>query len=120
MISIIAGLAGANDAAAFGRRSFVAAAGTDVGTCTPVAPCRSFGYAVTQTSAGGEIIVLDTAGYGSVVATKSVTIAAPTGVYAGITVVTGNGVTVNAGTTDVVVLRGLTITGPGATKELPC
>lgn len=118
LISIIAGLVGINEAEALSPRTFVAAAGADVGTCTPVAPCRSFGYAVTQTSAGGEIIVLDTAGYGSVVVTKSVTIAAPTGVYAGITVITGNGVTVNAGTTDVVVLRGLTITGLGATNGI--
>jgi len=116
LVSMIAGLAGANDAAAFGRRSFVAAAGADVGTCTPAAPCRSFGYAIDQTSAGGEVIVLDTAGYGAVAITKAITIAAPPGVYAGITVVAGNGVTVNAGATDVVVLRGLTVTGIGATN----
>ena len=61
--------------------------------------------------AGGEVIVQDSAGYGVVTITQSVSIIAPTGVYAGISVPAGQtGVTVN-GAGIVVVLRGLSING---------
>src|SRR3981189_196245 len=76
------------------------------------APCRGFARAITQTSAGGEVIVLDSAGYGPVTVTQSVSITSPPGVYAGISVQSGDGITINApGAT--VVLRGLTINGQG-------
>src|SRR5262245_54708126 len=91
-VSIIAGLVGASDAAVVARRPFVPGSVADVGAGTPAAPGRSLGYAVSQTVAGGEVIVLDSAGYGAVVVTQAVTIAAPPGVYAGITVAIGNGV----------------------------
>jgi hypothetical protein len=107
--------AGPPDACAAGQRSFVSGSGVDVGTCTLTAPCRSFGYAIGQTTAGGEVLVLDSAGYGPVTVTKAITIAAPPGIYAGISVLSsGDGVTVIAGATDVVVLRGLTINGLNA------
>jgi hypothetical protein len=61
----------------------------------------------------GEVIVLDSAGYGSFTVVKSVSVIAPQGVYAGISVFTGDGVTVSAGINDKVVLRGLTINGQG-------
>ena len=58
------------------------------------------------------MIVLDSAGYGPVTITKSVSIISPAGIYAGISVFSGDGVTVNApGAT--VVLRGLSISGQG-------
>ena len=58
------------------------------------------------------MIVLDAAGYGPVTIAKSVSIVAPTGIYAGISVFSGDGVTVDApGAT--VVLKGLTINGVG-------
>jgi len=95
-------------AGATGQRSFVASNGSDLNACTLVQPCRGFATAVTNTNDGGEVIVLDSAGYGPVTITKSITIAAPAGIYAGISVAGGNGVTVNgAGIT--VTLRGLTI-----------
>ena len=59
-----------------------------------------------------EVIVLDSGGYGKVTITQSVSIIAALGVYAGISVVAPDqGVTVAAGATDKVVLRGLTIKG---------
>ena len=74
-----------------------------------------FDAAIAQTSPGGEVIVLDSAGYGTVVIAKSVKIIAGPGIYAGISVFSSqNGVTVNAAPTDVVVLRGLTINAQGS------
>jgi hypothetical protein len=49
--------------------------------------------------------------------TQAVSIIAE-GVYAGITVSSGNGITVNAGASDVVVLRGLNINGLGGTSGI--
>lgn len=95
-------------------RTFVASNGLDSNPCSINLPCRSFGIAIGQTVAGGEVIVQDSAGYGIVTITKSVSIIAPTGVYAGISVSSGQtGVTVN-GAGIVVVLRGLSINGVGA------
>lgn len=99
-------------AGAAGQRSFVASNGSDAGTCTLAQPCRSFATAVANTNADGEVIVLDSAGYGAVIITKSITIASPAGVYAGISVFAGDGVTVN-GANIVVVLRGLSINWQG-------
>lgn len=95
------------------QRTFVASNGSDTNTCTISAPCRSFGTALTHTDADGEIVVLDSAGYGRVTIDKSVSITAPSGVYAGISVSAGtNGVDV-AGAGVVVALRGLAINGKG-------
>lgn len=117
-ISIFAALAGVDDASAAGQRSFVSGSGVDTGGCTLTAPCRSLGYAIGQTNAEGEVIVLDSAGYGPVTITKSVTIAAPPGVYAGISVSSGDGVTVNAGASASVVLRGLALNNQGGANGI--
>src|SRR5205085_4552356 len=42
----------------------------------------------------------------------------PLGVYAGVTVTSGDGITVTIGTSDTVVLRGLTINGAGGTNGI--
>jgi hypothetical protein len=94
------------------QRTFVASTGSDVHPCSLSQPCRSFGAAIAKTSDAGEVIVLDSAGYGPVTITKSVSIVAPVGVYAGITVTSGNGVTVD-GAGILVELRGLSINGLG-------
>ena len=94
------------------QRTFVAPNGSDANPCSIAAPCRGFAAAVTKTNAGGEVIVQDSAGYGAVTITKPISIISPPGIYAGVSVVSGNGVTVNApGAT--VVLRGLSINGQG-------
>jgi hypothetical protein len=95
------------------QRTFVASYGSDGASCTLNAPCRSFGTAIAHADDRGEVIVLDSGGYGRVTITKSVSIVAPSGVYAGITAFTGtNGIDVQgAGVT--VKLRGLTISGQG-------
>ena len=78
------------------------------------APCRSFGAAITVTNASGEIVVLDSAGYGAVVINKSVSIISPPGIYAGVSVLAGEGVTMNTAGIEVT-LKGLTINGQGGT-----
>ena len=103
------------DASAIAQRTFVASHGVAANTafnCSIAKPCRAFSEAMSVTSANGEVIVLDSAGYGPVAITQSVSIIAPAGVYAGITVFSGDGITINTpGVT--VLLHGLTITGQG-------
>jgi len=94
------------------QRTFVSAGGVDNPTCALAAPCRSFAAAIAAIVAGGEVIVLDSAGYGPVTITKAASIIAPPGIYAGVSVFAGNGVTINAPGADVV-LRGLAINGLG-------
>jgi hypothetical protein len=105
-------------AAAAAQRTFVAHFGVDNPTCSIALPCRGFAAAVSATSANGEVIVLDSAGYGAVVITKSVSIIAPPGVYAGVSVASGTGITVNAAPADKVVLRGLSVNGQGGSDGI--
>jgi hypothetical protein len=95
------------------QRTFVASTGSDAYPCSVSLPCRSFVAAMAQTLSGGEIVVQDSAGYGAVTIAQSVSIISPPGIYAGISVTSGNGVTVG-GTNAVVTLKGLAITGQGA------
>src|SRR5499427_5490677 len=83
------------------NRTFVSGTGSDGNPCSLSAPCRSFQGALAQTNAGGEIAVLDTAGYGAVTITKAISIVNEEGVEAGISVTSGVGITINAGATDV-------------------
>ena len=109
---LVSGLAGAT-----AQRTFVSASGVDNPACSIGTPCRTLGAAITATSSGGEVLVVDSAGYGPVTITKSVSIIVPAGVYGGITVTSGNGVTINApGAT--VVLRGLSINGQGGANGI--
>jgi hypothetical protein len=96
-------------------RTWVSGKGTDAGACTVTAPCRTFAFALTQTNAGGEIDVLDPAGYGAVTIAKAISIVNDGVGGAGIQTAPGaNGVTINAGANDSVHLRGLTIEGLGS------
>jgi hypothetical protein len=57
---------------------------------------------LTQTLPGGEIIMLDSAGYGIVSIAQDVSIIAPPGIYAGISVFAGTvGVAIHYGATNV-------------------
>lgn len=93
-------------------RTYIASNGLDTNDGRLATPCRTIGAALAQTDPGGEIIVLDSAGYGVASINKSVAVIAPPGIYAGITVTAGTGIDVTAG---VVTLRGLTLRGPGGT-----
>lgn len=102
---------GADPALAASARTFVSGSGNDSNACTALAPCRTFQHAHDQTNVGGEIVALASAGYGTVMITKSITISG-IGVEAAITTnAPGSGITVNAGSSDVVVLRNITLIG---------
>ena len=97
-------------------RAFVASTGSDANTasaCSPTLPCRSFAAAYGVVDTGGEVIALDSAGYGTVNITKSVTIAANPGVIAGVVASTGAAIEVGGNRIDVK-LRGLSVKGMGA------
>jgi hypothetical protein len=73
----------------------VASFGNDADPCTRGAPCRPLTQALTQTSSAGEIIILDSGDYYPVSITQSVSILASEGIYAGIRVTSGHGITVD-------------------------
>lgn len=99
------------------QRTFVSSTGSNANPCSIAAPCRGFAAALTHTDPDGEIIVLDSAGYGPVTIDRSVSIIAPSGVYAGVSVFAGDGIVIAGGGIDVV-LRGLTINGQGGNRGI--
>jgi hypothetical protein len=96
------------------QRTFVSGLGSDSNSCSRTAPCRTFTQAISQTNPGGEVYVLDSAGYGPFTVDKTVAIVAPPGVTAGISVFSGDGIDINAGASDTIILRGLTINNQGS------
>jgi hypothetical protein len=104
----------AGTAQAQANRTFVSGHGSDSNPCSLSAPCRSFAQALTQTNAGGEITILDPAGYGSVTINKSISIVNDGVGEAGVTVTSHtDAIDVSIGANDVVNLRGLTLVGGG-------
>lgn len=95
------------------NRTAVSAAGNDLNTCAPATPCRSFARAMSQTNPSGEILVLDSAGYGAFTIDRSVTVQAAPGVYAGVTASSGNAVNLSLPPSGKAVIRGLTLEGLG-------
>ncbi|HEY5722127.1 MAG TPA: right-handed parallel beta-helix repeat-containing protein [Allosphingosinicella sp.] len=96
-------------ASAQATRTWVSGVGDDVNPCSRTAPCKTFAGAISKTAAGGEINCLDPGGFGAVTIIKAMTISCPYtegGALAG-----GNGIVINAGATDVVLIRGLDIFG---------
>jgi hypothetical protein len=114
LLAVVACVAAASPAIA-AQRTFVASYGLDSNNCRIDAPCRSFAAAIALADANGEVVVLDSAGYGRVTIDKSVTITVPPGIYGGMTVASGaNGVDI-ATPGVIVVLRGMSINGQGGT-----
>ena len=112
---------GTTQAQAVQRTHVSAAHGSDSNTatnCTAAAPCRFFQAAMSVTDVNGEVVVLDSGGYGAVTITQSVSLNAPAGVYAGISVFpNANGVTIATAGVNVV-LRGLTINSQGGNNGI--
>jgi hypothetical protein len=95
-------------------RTWVSGVGDDANPCSRTAPCKTFAGAISKTAAGGEISVLDPAGYGGVTITKSMTISGD-GTLAGVLVTLGSsGIIVNAAATDEVIIRNISINGAGS------
>src|SRR5262249_31087305 len=87
--------------------------GDDVNPCSRTAPCKTFAGAISKTVAGGEIDALDPAGYGALTITKAITIDGGGGQVASVLVSGTNGIVVQAGPNDVVILRNLRFNGIG-------
>ncbi len=98
------------------NRVFVSArTGNDANNCASIlTPCQTLAGAVADVASGGEAIILDSGGYGPVTITRPVTIEAPPGVLAFVHPPSGDAITVNAGVSDKVVVRGLTLNGGAA------
>jgi hypothetical protein len=95
-------------------RVFVASYGSDSNPCTFGSPCKTFQNAVNVVAAGGEVTAIDSAGFGPVIITQSVSITSPNGVEAGIAAVAGGtAITINA-SGSFVSLHGLTLEGAGS------
>jgi hypothetical protein len=93
-------------------RTFVSTNGSDTNPCSVAAPCRSFQQAHDTVASGGEVVALNSGGYGPVTINKSVTIGGD-GVHAAISVGTG-AVGVTIGTPNITVtLRSLAVLGGG-------
>ena len=90
------------------NRSFVATTGNDTNNCSASAYCRTFGKALSQTNSGGEIVVVNSGGYGPATINQPVNITA-IGIDASITATTGNALTIN--TAGNVTITGLNLHG---------
>jgi len=106
VVLLWAGLAGAQ-----ASRTWVSGVGDDANPCSRTAPCKTFAGAISKTAPGGEIDALDPAGYGALTITKAITIDGGGGQVASVLVAGTNGIVVQAGPSDVVILRNLRING---------
>jgi len=102
------------------QRTFVKSTGSDASSiCAAAAPCRNLTSALAKTLPGGEVIVLDSAPYDVVTITMPVSILAGAGIFAGVSALPGqSAITVTAGPSDNVFLRGLVVTSEGGTNGL--
>jgi len=91
-------------------RTWVSGVGDDANPCSRTAPCKTWAGAISKTAACGEIDALDPGGFGAVTITKSITLDG-TGTFASILASLVNGIIINAASTDVVTIRGISING---------
>ncbi len=103
----------ASTALADGARSYISPNGSDNRPCTRNQPCRTFDAALAKTDPGGEIVAMETGTYDPTTISKAITLAAAPGADVAIRANAGNAVTITASSGDVVVLRGLRLSGPG-------
>jgi parallel beta helix pectate lyase-like protein len=92
-------------------RTWVSGVGDDANPCSRTAPCKTFAGAISKTAAGGEIDALDPGGFGALTITKAITLDGGGGQVASVLVASTNGIVVQAGPGDVVILRNLRING---------
>ncbi|MFO1042124.1 MAG: right-handed parallel beta-helix repeat-containing protein [Planctomycetaceae bacterium] len=113
VFAVVAILCSATVASAQATRTWVSGVGDDANPCSRTAPCKTFAGAISKTAAGGEIDALDPGGFGAVTITKAITIDGGPNA-GGILNAGSNGVIINAGAADIVVLRNLSIAGAGS------
>jgi hypothetical protein len=100
-------------------RAFVSSTGNDanIGTnCVQATPCKTFNVAIGAVTPGGELIALDTSGYGPIAnINKAITIATVPGATAFVVAATGtSGFTINGASTDQIILRNINFNGSNA------
>lgn len=110
--TLILALALGGPAHAQAPRTWVSGVGDDANPGSRTAPCKTFAGAISKTAARGEIDALDPGSFGAVTITKSITLDGG-GEFASILAAATNGVTINAGVNDTVVLRRLSLNGAG-------
>ncbi|PYR76437.1 MAG: hypothetical protein DMF86_12250 [Acidobacteria bacterium] len=104
------GLLAARPAAAQ-TQTWVSGVGSDANPCSRTAPCATFAGALSKTAAGGEIDALDPGAFGTVTITKAITIDGG-GQGASVVASSTDGIAVQAGANDVVILRNLRLKSP--------
>ncbi len=111
-LALLASAPGALHAQA--TKIFIASFGNDANDGSRGAPKRNLQAAHDAVAADGEIVVLDTAGYGRLTINKSVSVVVPPGVNGFVTATgPGNAITIAASSSAQVALRGLIIEGNG-------
>src|SRR5262252_7538869 len=94
-------------------RTWVSGVGDDANPCSRTAPCKTWAGAISKTAPSGEMDALDPGGFGSVTITKSITLDGTAGL-AGILASGGvNGIVIQAGNNDVVIIRNIDFDGLG-------
>jgi len=100
-------------AQAAASRTFVSTTGSDANAavnCSATATCRTFGAALSVTNPGGELVVVNSGGYGPATITQPVIITA-TGIDASISVTTSGANAITINTSGNVTLTGLNLHG---------
>lgn len=108
-------------ASAQATRTWVSGVGDDANPCSRTAPCKTWAGAYSKTATGGEMDALDPGGFGTLTIGHAITIDGGGGQVASVLVSGTPGITVNAGPSDVVILRnlrlqGITQSGEGGTS----
>jgi hypothetical protein len=101
-------------------RTFVSSTGKDTNSCDVLdKACRNIDAAVLKVQAGGEVVILDSGNYQPLVINKAVSIVTAPGVHPAMNVTSGGvGVSVNAGSGDVILIRGLRIISQGGARGI--
>lgn len=95
--------------------AYVTFNGNDASACTRTAPCKTITHSLGVANAGGVVEIIASGTYDRFTVTSSVTVKADPEVVATIDVAaSGTGVTVNAGSSDLVTFRNLRLHGNGA------
>jgi hypothetical protein len=97
--------------------TWVSGVGDDANPCSLTAPCKTFAGAISKTAPGGEISVLDSGSFGAFTINKAITIDGGAGVASVLTPPGTNGIVVQAGANDTVILRNLRINGVSQTAQ---
>jgi hypothetical protein len=109
-ISLLLLLGVAGSIASATPQTWVSGLGTG-SSCTLTAPCSSIATALSQTDAGGEVSILDPGPYTSFTITKSVAINAVGAIGSIVPPPGTTAITIQAGPSDTVTLRGLSLNG---------